>query len=300
MATEKVVKEDAVQERKDINELLDISPPESEEEKKEEEGEEEQEEQEEEEDKEEDQKEEEEKEKKDEEDKEDDPLLKKLGELSEQVSSLEKPQEFKKEESKEEKEEEKGEEDSSMTEIKALLQPVDEKEVDYINVETFKGSFDEKEVSAMNKVLNSIVKKARVEARQVALQDAMKVFPKMIDFKVEGHLAAQEFWSRNQGLSKLCEKYPKVELFVKNTATTIQKGNPEMGLKAVYKQTEKEVKELLKERLEKYEPKPEELKDKRKPAFPSKPAHGRKTPVKKVSKPTSEQEEIKELMDLGF
>lgn len=296
--------------KEDIKDMLDIKPEEEEEEKveeeevKEEEAEEEtkeevKEEEEKVEEKEE-EKAEEEKEEKEEEEKED-PLLAELGRLTDLIAKSERAPEKPKAEEKveEEKKEEKKEEPESEL-MKDLRTPVDIQETEYFKPEMFKESLDEDEVKVLNTVMNQVVEKVRTDTRRQTLQDAMKIFPSMMDYKVQGYVAAQQFWQNNRDLKQMCDKHPKVQTYVEYRATEIQRQNPNWTLGQVYQETEKEVRDLLKDRLSKFKgDQADSSETEKKPALSRKPGAGRKAVSQKATKPTDEQAEILELIEFS-
>ena len=313
---DKAVEEQDEQTKDDIKDLLDIKPDEVEEEEetqeeeKPTEAEESEEEAVEEETKEEEVKEEEkeevveekeegvEEEEEEEKEEELDPLLAELGRLTDLISQTERaPVKPKVEEKKEEKKEEEKKEPQSDL-MRDLRTPVDTAPVTFFKPEDFKDSLDSKEVGILNNVINQVVEKVRAETRRQTLQDAMKIFPSMMDYKVQGYIAAQQFWQNNGDLKKLCDKYPKVQQYVEYRATEVQRQNPNWTLGQVYQETEKEVRELLKDRLSKFQGEgTEPTGTGKKPALPRKPGAGRKTVTQKVAKPTDEQAEILELIE---
>ena len=147
--------------------------------------------------------------------------------------------------------------------------------------------------------MNHAVKGALVSARSQGMQDAMKIFPGMMDYKMQGYMAAQEFWNKNTDLKQFCDKFPKVKQYVQYRSTEIQRLNPNHTLGEVFKETEKEVRELLKDRLTKAKAQADSdgVQGVGKPGLVRKPGAGRKAPPAKLKKDTSEQGQILELMN---
>jgi hypothetical protein len=236
---------------------------------------------------------------------EEDPLLTELGRLTDLIAKAEKgvPTEKPEEKKEEKEEEEKKEEKPAATEEQSKLMedlrtPVDTQQVEYFNKDMFKESLEEGEVKSMNEVMNKVVEKVRTDTRRQTLQDAMKIFPSMIDYKVQGYMAAQQFWQNNRDLKQLTDNHPKVKSYVEYRATEIQRMNPNWTLGQVYQETEKEVRDLLKDRLTKFRGEEEESTESgKRPALSRKPGAGRKAPVKKPVKPDSEQAEILEMIE---
>ena len=238
---------------------------------------------------------------KEEEKKEDeDPLLTELGRLTDQIAGIEKVPEKPEakakegeEKPKEKPEQVKAEEDV----IQPLTTPVDLEDKQYVTTEMFKESFDETDRKQLNTIINAVVKHTRETTRQQTLQDAMKIFPGMMDYKMQGYMAAQEFWTRNTDLKTFCDKHSKVKTYVQYRSTEIQRLNPNFTLQEVFNATEKEVKELLKGRLKSEAPADSGNEKGTTPGLVRKPGAGRKTPAAKPKKPNSEQAQILELMD---
>ncbi len=165
----------------------------------------------------------------------------------------------------------------------------------------FKESLNETDIKQLNTVMNMVVKKVREEARQQAVQDTMKIYPAMIDYRVKGAIAARDFWQRNPALKAYCEKYPQIHKYVKFRTSEIQKQNPNFTLEQVFNQTEKEVKNLLKGRL-KDEPAGDSNNGggkKKNASLVTRPGGGRKNTVPKPKGgEKSEQEQIAELINL--
>ena len=163
----------------------------------------------------------------------------------------------------------------------------------------FKESFDDTDRKQLNTIINVVVKQVREDTRNQTMQDAMKIFPKMMDYKMQGYMAAQEFWVNNNDLKQFCEKYPKIKQYVQYRSTEIQRQNPNHTLSQVFKETEKEVRELLKDRLTKMKAQADSDGEgaKQKPGLVRKPGAGRKTPAAKLKRNSSEQEQILELIN---
>jgi len=102
----------------------------------------------------------------------------------------------------------------------------------------------------------------------------------MINFRLQGYIAANEFWANNPDLEAFVqdnEKY-NAKKFVMKKATEIQRANPEFNLAQVYEKTNKEVRGLFGNRIDKYKDAGADSKVRRgkKPALPKKPSHARK------------------------
>ena len=234
---------------------------------------------------------------------EEDPLLAELGRLTALATGGEvPPKEKPKGEEEEKKEEEKPVEAKQQADeelVKALTTPVELEDQQYVSNEMFKENFDDTDRKQLNTIINQVVKKVREDTRNQTMQDAMKIFPGMMDYKMQGFMAAQEFWNRNPDLKSFCEKNPQVKQYVQFRSTEIQKQNPNATLSEVFTTTEKEVRGLLKGRLEKMKKQADSDKDQKvtKPGLVRKPGASRTTPVPVLKKDASEKEQIMELIN---
>lgn len=311
--TEKKIKSDKKEVQADIGELLEIKPEEKEEEKKEEEEKEEKKEEEKKEEEEEDKEEEKEgeeeekkEEKKEKEEKEevveDDKLIKELARLSKMATGHEeeiqkKPEE--KEEKEEVKEEKKEEEKGKTLDIYTdFLKPIEVKEVDYITKDTMGDTFDEADVKNMNKVLNKVVSESNKQGRRVAMQDVFRLIPQIVDSRVKGHLAAMEFWNKNEDLKTLADKHPGLRDYVEIKSNEVQDANPKFTLGQVFNTVEKEVRALLGDRLKGTKEEQADSKEKKgTKRIPRKPGSSRRIPTRTVETPVggSQIDQIGEL-----
>jgi len=183
--------------------------------------------------------------------------------------------------------------------IKAMTTPVEMEDVQYVTSEMYKETLDDTDRKQLNTTLNQVVKRVREDTRNQTMQDAMKVFPAMMDYKMQGFLAAQEFWNRNPDIKTFCDKYPQVKQYVQFRSTEIQRQNPNAPLSEVFTKTEKEVRTILKGRLDRLKAQADSEGGSvaRTPGLVRKPGASRKTPVPTTRKNKTEQEEIMELMN---
>ena len=229
----------------------------------------------------------------------DDPLLKELSRLSTLATGHEAELQVKPEEEKEEKEVEKElKKEEKVDTISDFLKPVEIKDVNFIEKDTMGDTFDEKDVGVMNKVLNTVVKEVTKKARQTAMQDAFRLLPQLIDVRVKGIVAAQEFWRKNSDLEDLAKKHPGLKNYVELKSDEVQKANPKATIGQVYNTVEKEVRALLGDRLKGSKEETVDSKGKKViKRIPQKPLTSRRTPVKKVKTQSGSQgEQMGELM----
>ncbi len=295
-AEDKLQDDQDVKNKDDIAEILDISPEELEKHKD---------------DKKEDEKEEtaeeiaaklegEDKEEKEEKVEEVDPLLIELVKMSETISNFEKGIQVeppKKDEKEEGKVEKAPAEEKELVDL--IKTPVNTEDIVYLKPEDFKESLNAEEVTILNTTVNKAVAEARASATQQAIQSAMKIFPAMIDYKIQGFMAATEFMNINPDIKKMADQVPQIKSFIQTKAAQIQKANPNKTLVEVYKQTEKEVRQIIgEERLAKFKTAAgsDPSKIGGKPALPRKPGGGKK-PVKKQTKETPQQAAFSDLID---
>ena len=222
-----------------------------------------------------------------------DPLLVKLGELSKMAALYE--QSLQKEPPKADKPPVAPPEPPA----EPPKRPIAGAPTDYVTKEMFEGTFDEKERAVLNAVLNRVVGVAVGANREQSLRDAVEAVVPLARQEAQGLLAAQEFWAKNTDLKRLVEKYPDMASFVSLKATQVQKTNPTWNIGQVYKGTEKEVRELLGNRLDafKAEAAGTDQGGTRRPALPQRPGGARHGRPGVVSGLTDEQKQIKELMD---
>jgi len=197
---------------------------------------------------------------------------------------------------KEEKEEEKKEEKKG--DPPAFLAPVEVKDIVYIEKDTMGETFDEKDVTSMNKVLNKVVTEANRRGRTQAFQDVLKIVPQIIDQRVKGHLAAMEFWRKNPGLEKLSIKHPGLKDFVAIKTNEIQTKNPKFTLGQVYNQVDQEVQAILGDRIKETKEEQADSEEKKKVVrIPRKPGASRTIPIKteKKTKQSSQQDQMSDL-----
>lgn len=159
--------------------------------------------------------------------------------------------ELQKEKPEKEGEEKEGKKEEKKNEYETFMHPVDTKEVEFIKKDTMGETFDAKDVTSMNKVLNKVFNEVRKQTRQIAMQDAFRIIPQIVDQRVEGHLAAMEYWRKNPELEKLAnqEKYAGLKDYVAIKADEAQKKNPKFTLGQVYNQVDKEVRAVFGDRL---------------------------------------------------
>ena len=170
--------------------------------------------------------------------------------------------------------------------------------VNYFTSEQAKELFDDEQVALLNTIINQVRKDTISHTRNATLKDGMRVFPQMMDYKTQGYIAAQEFWAANPDIKKITEEKEQVKQYVNFKATEIQRAHPDWTLGQVYRETEKEVREILGERLNKYQPSDDPDKKVRKPSFAKEPGGARKVVTPKTT--TTQQSEIKELMDFDM
>lgn len=230
---------------------------------------------------------------------EEDPLLAELGKLSQQLADF-------------------GKGETKPVDTKSVEEPKEEKKVEtkqetlditpgvvkeYLSKEQFGETFNDEERTQFNTVLSRLRDELIKDVRNVALQDGMDIFPQMINYRLQGYIAAQEFWQTNPDLKGFVDDNSKynAKQFVLNKATEIQKTNPEWSLGQVYKQTAEEVRKLLGNRLDKYAQTGQEPKV-RKPALPRKPGSARRLATPNNSRKLENQEEaaFNDLLDFDL
>ncbi len=220
-------------------------------------------------------------EEKEEEEKEEevDPLIAEIARVSALARGHE--AEIQAEPEKGEKEEKKEEVKKEEVKYEDVFKPIDTKAVEFIKKDTMGDTFDEKDVGAMNTVLNSVVKQVMEKARTQAIQDVLKYMPGVIDNRVKGHLGAMEFWRKNPELEKLSVKNPGLKDYVAILTDKIQAKNPKFTLGQVYNQAEKEVRATLGNRLKGDKEEKVDSKEKKKEVkrIPRKPGSSRPIPI---------------------
>ncbi len=183
-----------------------------------------------------------------------------------------------------------------------LMAPTATKDIDYIGKETMGDTFEEKDVTSMNAVLNKVVKEGNKRARTQAFQDVLKVVPQIVNNIVKGHMAALEYWRKNPELERLANKkeYEGLRNFVAIKANEAQSKNPKFTLGQVYNQVDKEVRLIFGDRLKKKEVGKVDSEEKKKEVkkIPRKPGSTRPIPiVVDKSKGKSQQDQMGNLSE---
>ena len=103
---------------------------------------------------------------------------------------------------------------------------------------------EDDEVKKWSQVLGSM--------REAVVQDVLGALPQYVDNRVQGYVASSQFRSANTDIESFCEDNPGFKRYIQLVATDVQKSNPKWTFAQVFKETEKEVRKVLGNRLEKY------------------------------------------------
>jgi len=169
----------------------------------------------------------------------------------------------------------------------------------FVKPEMFKETFSDDDRTELNTVITSAVNESIKAVRQQALSDALKVLAPLMDYKIRGHLAAQEFWQRNDDLAGLVKERPKLKRYVELRSAQIQKEHPKFDINEVLSNTEKEVRDLFKDILPKYQSQEESNTTKKAPVFVKRPGTVKRVAPMKKADSNDQAGQISELLDFN-
>jgi hypothetical protein len=141
--------------------------------------------------------------------------------------------------------EEKKTEEKVKPEVKPELKPTSET-LEFFDPKAFSDLLEEKDVNTLKGAFTKVLETAVLQSRKAALQDVMGVIPQMIQYTVQGALAAQAFWGENPQLKKLVSEQPGLKQYVEYRASEIEKQEPGLNLGQVYGKLRTELQGLLK------------------------------------------------------
>ena len=221
--------------------------------------------------------------------------------LGKSMVGEEKAEDSPKEEVKEEKKEEKIEPVTSF--IESVLKDPGYKDQDFAVLDQFKGTFEEGEIKQLNSIMNKVVRTAIQEARKASLKDGMEVYPRTLDSRIKGAVAARDFWAKNPEIANLCKKEPDFKKYISRVSSDLQVKNPNMSFDEIFEQTSKHVRKVLgEERMKKFAAKDVQEgpggNGEGKPSFAQGPTHAGSMTNRSPKVPdTDERSEILELIN---